>query len=294
MDVKDLQVFLAVAEHLNFTRAGRDVHLSQPSVSVRISRLKDELGVKLFEQFGKKVVLTEAGRILEPYARRVVSAMDDAKHAIEEFQGLERGTLKIGASTTPGMYLLPKIISRFKNRHPKLEVQMTIRNTREVEESILKNEFDLGFVGGHLITGQVEVIPWCTDEILLVVPPNHRLAKRKQLKVEDVAGERFVFRESGSATRSIVEGKLRELNVQALDSVELGNPEAIKQGVKSGLGIAFISRLAVETELKSNSLISVGRKAFASKREMKIVFRKERHLSRAVLAFIEIAKQIGR
>src|SRR5688572_11443704 len=110
MDVRDLQVFLSVAKHLNYTRAGEEIHLSQPSVSVRMRQLEEELGVKLFEQLGKRVALTEAGHLLVPYARRVVAALDDARHAIEELQGLERGTLRIGASTTPGMYLVPKVI----------------------------------------------------------------------------------------------------------------------------------------------------------------------------------------
>jgi DNA-binding transcriptional LysR family regulator len=293
MDIKDLKVFLAVADHLNFTKAGREVHLSQPSVSVRIKQLEYEFGVKLFEQFGKKVTLTEAGRLLVPYALRVVAAMDDARHAIDEFQGIERGSLRIGASTTPGMYLLPKIISKFKSLYPKIEVRMTIRNTREVEEAILKDEFDLGFVGGHLVTGQVEVLPWHMDMILLVAPPDHPLARRKKISAEDLARERFVVREAGSATRSIIENRLRELDVQTLDSVELGNPEAVKQAVKSGLGIAFISRLAVEAELKSKALIAIGAKEFASRREMKIVYRKERHLSRAALALIEKARQVS-
>jgi DNA-binding transcriptional LysR family regulator len=126
MDVKDLKVFLAVSKYLNYTRAGEEVHLSQPSISVRIKQLEDELGVKLFEQFGKKIALTEAGRLLEPYAKRVVAAIGDARQAIEEFQGLERGKLRIGASTTPGIYLLPRVISRFKILYPKIELQIKI------------------------------------------------------------------------------------------------------------------------------------------------------------------------
>ena len=130
MDIRDLQVFLAVTTRLNFTRAGEDVHLSQPSVSVRIRQLERELGEKLFEQLGKRVALTEAGRLLEPYARRVVAAMDDALHAVEELQGLERGTVRVGASTTPGTYLVPTIIARFKRDHPKVEIRLSVRDTR--------------------------------------------------------------------------------------------------------------------------------------------------------------------
>src|SRR6185503_15464467 len=139
MDIRDLQVFLAVSTRLNFTRAAEDVHLSQPSVSVRIRQLEQELGVKLFEQLGKQVVLTEAGKVLEPHARRVVAAIDNASHAIEDLQGLERGLIRIGASTTPGTYLVPGIIARFKKDHPKIEIRLSVKDTQRVEEGVIEN-----------------------------------------------------------------------------------------------------------------------------------------------------------
>src|ERR1051326_1281311 len=110
MEIRSLEVFLSVAKHLNFTRAGEEINLSQPSVSVRIRQLETELSVRLFEQLGKKVALTEAGELLVPHARRVMAAIADAKQSIDELQGLERGKLRIGASTTPGMYLIPRAI----------------------------------------------------------------------------------------------------------------------------------------------------------------------------------------
>lgn len=136
-------------------------------------------------------------------------------------------------------------------------------------------------------------MPWYIDEILLVAPLDYLLARRKKIRPQDLARERFVAREAGSATRSIIEERLRELNVQPLDSVEPGNPEAVKQAVKNGLGIAFISRLAVEAELKSKALITIGTFDLGSSRDMKIVYRKERHLSRAALALIEGARQVS-
>ncbi|MEW6208518.1 MAG: selenium metabolism-associated LysR family transcriptional regulator [Acidobacteriota bacterium] len=290
MDIQDLRVFLAVAKHLNFTRAGEEVHLSQPSVSVRIKRLEDGLGVKLFEQLGRKIALTEAGLLLRPYALRVMAALDDARHAIDELQGLERGSLRIGASTTPGMYLLPGIVSEFKSHHPGIEIQMAIKNTREVEESILKNEFDLGFVGGHLISGEVEVIPWFTDEIVLITPPDHPLAKRRKVRFNNLAGEFFILRESGSATRSAIERSLRDANLRVESVVELGNPEAVKQAVRNGLGIALISRFAVETELKAQMLRVIKVRGLQVERELKIVYRKHKHHSRAALMFMKTAK----
>jgi len=292
MDVRDLEVFLAVAKHLNFSHAGEDVHLSQPSVSIRIHRLEDELQTRLFEQMGKKTALTEAGRILEPYARRVVAALDDSRKAMEEYRGLEQGALRIGASTTPGMYVVPRIIARFKHLHPKIAVRLGIKNTRQIEEGIINDEFDLGFVGGHLIGNEIETLAWRTDELVLVVPPGHHLARRRRIRPGDLAKETFINREPGSASRDVVEKHLGSPDISLNSSLELGNPETVKLAVKDGLGIAFLSRSAIETELKAKSLVAPKVLGLDINRELKIIYRKGKHLSRADSALIETAQRL--
>ena len=289
MEVRDLQVFISVAKHLNYTRAGEEVHLSQPSVSVRIKQLESELGVKLFEQLGKKVSLTEAGQLLVPYANRVLTSVEDARHAIEELQGLDRGSLRIGASTTPGMYIIPRTIARFKELHPQIDVHLGIRDTREIQDGVIKNEFDFGFVGGHLAGDEVDVLPWLTDELVLIVPPTHRLANKKSVKQDDLMKERFIGRESRSATRATVANRLKEWEAQSETIMEMENPESLKKAVQSGLGIAFISKFAVETELKAKALAAVRIHKVQMSRELKIVYRRDKHLGRAARAFIEIA-----
>jgi DNA-binding transcriptional LysR family regulator len=291
MEVRDLQVFISVAKHLNYTRAGEEVHLSQPSVSVRIKQLESQLGVKLFEQLGKKVALTEAGQLLVPYANRVIRAVEDARHAIEELQGLDRGSLRIGASTTPGMYVIPGTIARFKELHPRIDVHLGIRDTREIEDGVIRHEFDFGFVGGHLVGDEVDVLPWLTDELVLIVPPRHRLASKKIVKRDDLVKERFIGRESGSATRATVADRLKEWEIQLETVMEMENPESVKKAVQSSLGIAFISKFAVETELKAKALAAIRIPKLAISRELKIVYRKDKHLSRAARAFIEIANK---
>jgi DNA-binding transcriptional LysR family regulator len=292
VDIRDLEVFLAMVRNLNFSHAGKEVHLSQPSISIRIHRLEDELQTRLFEQMGKKIALTEAGRILEPYARRVVAALDDSRRAIEDYRGLEQGSLRIGASTTPGMYLVPRIIARFKHKHPKIAVRLGIKNTRQIEEGIISGEFDLGVVGGHLIGDEIETITWRNDELVLTVPPGHHLARRKQIKPDDLANETFINRESGSATRAVIEKQLRLLNTPFESSLEMGNPETVKQAVKDGLGIAFLSKFTIEMDLKTRSLIALNVRGIHINRELKIIYRKSRHLSRADSAFIEMAGQL--
>jgi DNA-binding transcriptional LysR family regulator len=290
MDVRDFEVFLSVAKQLSFTRAGEEVHLSQPSVSVRMRQLEGALGVKLFEQVGKKVALTEAGRLLEPYARRVVVAMEDAQHAIGEYRGLERGSLRIGASTTPGMYLVPRIIAQFKRRYPGIKIHLGINDTRWIERHLIGHEFDFGFVGGHLISDELEILPWLTDEIVLVVPPAHALARKRQAKLGDLSGEQFISREHGSATQAAVGAKLQAVDFQLETVMELGNPEALKQAIQSGLGVAFLSKFAIEAEVKAKTLTAVKVKDFEVRRELRIVYRKDKHLNRAAKAFIEIAR----
>ena len=227
MEIRTLQVFLSVAKYLNFTRAGEEVNLSQPSVSVRIRQLETELGVKLFEQLGKRVALTEAGSLLIPHAHRVIGAIEDATHAIDELQGLERGSLRIGASTTPGMYLIPKTIAKFKARYPKIEIHLGIKDTRQVEDGVIRNEFDFGFVGGHLAGDAVDVQPWLTDQLVLVVAPAHALARKKSVKLQDLRKEKFILREPGSATRATITSHLlrSNLTVEPIMEMEVTVPD---------------------------------------------------------------------
>jgi DNA-binding transcriptional LysR family regulator len=291
MDARDLQIFLSVAKHLNYTRAAEEVNLSQPSVSVRMRELEHDLGAKLFEQLGKKIALTEAGQLLVPYATRVIAAMSDARHAIDELQGLERGLLRIGASTTPGMYIIPRTLANFKRHYPKIEVHLAVKDTRQIEEGVIRNEFDFGFVGGHLAGDEVDVLPWMTDHLVLVVPFNHHLARKKSVKMADLRKEMFILREAGSATRAAVAHHLKKADLEVETVMEMENPESVKKAVESGLGIAFISKFAVETELKAKSLVAISVNGLDISRELKIVYRKDKHLGRAAQAFIDIARK---
>ena len=290
MDVRDLQVFLSVAKHLNYTRAAEEVNLSQPSVSVRMRELERDLGSKLFEQLGKKVVLTEAGQLLVPFATRVIAVISDARQAIDELQGMERGLLRIGASTTPGMYLIPRTLANFKRHYPKIEVQLAVKDTRQIEDGVIRNEFDFGFVGGHLAGDEVDVLPWMTDHLVLVVPSNHHLARKKSVKIADLRKEMFILREAGSATRAAVAHHLKKADLEVETVMEMENPESVKKAVQSGLGIAFISKFAVETELKAKSLVAIGVSGLDINRELKIVYRKDKHLGRAAQTFIDMAR----
>ena len=293
MDIRDLQVFLSVAKHLNYTRAAEEVNLSQPSVSVRMRQLERDLGTKLFEQLGKKIALTEAGELLVPHAGRVIAAITDARDAIDQLQGLERGSLRIGASTTPGMYLIPQIIAHFKRTYPKIQIHLAVRDTRQIEDGVIRNEFDFGFVGGHLAGDEVEVLPWTIDELVLIVPLGHRLAGKRIVKPEELSSEKFILREQGSATRAAVAAHLSKSRIEVEAVMEMANPESVKKAVQNGLGIAFISSFAVETELKAKTLVAIRIRNLEIRRELKIVYRKDKHLSPAATAFLAASEPVS-
>jgi DNA-binding transcriptional LysR family regulator len=159
-----------------------------------------------------------------------------------------------------------------------------------VEDGVLNNEFDFGFVGGHLAAAEVSAHAWLTDELLLVVSPDHRLRNKKTVRKQDLEGESFIVRESGSATRATIVTQLQQANFELETVIEMENPESIKKAVQSGLGIAFISKFAIATELKAKTLTAIRVRDLTINRELKIVHRKDKHLSRAAVAFIEMAR----
>jgi DNA-binding transcriptional LysR family regulator len=155
------------------------------------------------------------------------------------------------------MYLIPRTLAHFKHSYPKIVVHLAVRDTRQIEDGVIRNEFDFGFVGGHLAGDEVDVLPWITDHLVLVVPSNHLLARKKSVKVADLRKQRFILREPGSATRAAVVNHLQKADLEVETVMEMENPESVKKAVQSGLGIAFISKFAVETELEAKSLVAV-------------------------------------
>ena len=186
------------------------------------------------------------------------------------------------------MYLVPKVIARFKRKHPKIAVRLGIKNTRQIEEGIIGSEFDLGIVGGHLISDGIETISWRTDDLVLTVPPGHHLARKRKITPSDLVNQKFINREPGSATQAVIESHVPNLPLES--SLEMGNPETVKLAVQDGLGIAFLSKFAIETELRARSLVALNVRGLHISRELKIIYRKGKHLSRADSAFIEIAR----
>src|SRR5262245_9795684 len=256
--MRQLEVFLAVDRAGSFRRAADRAHLSQPALSQHVGELERGLGTRLFDRRGRSIALTESGRILEDHALRVFATLSSAQEAIADLAGGARGSLVVGASTTPGLYLMPGIIGAFEREHSGISVDLRIANSGVIEEQVRANEVDLGVVGGHgLGAGEECLAAGMLDELVLIVAPHHAWAGRGRLGPSALARERLLMREDGSATRRVTERALQQADVKIGRVLVLAHTEAIKQAVIAGLGVAFVSIYAVRSELETGRLVRV-------------------------------------
>src|SRR5262245_9933362 len=285
--MRQLEAFLAVARAGSFRRAAERVHLSQPALSQHVGELERGLGARLFERRGRVVTLTEAGRILEDHALRVFATLASAQEAIADLAGGGRGSLVVGASTTPGLYLMPALMSAFEREQPRIVVDLRIANSRVIEEQVRANELDLGVVGGHgLAPGEECLAAGMLDELVLIVAPRHPWARRARLDPSVLARERLLMREDGSATRQVTERALQQGEVKIGRTLVLGHTEAIKQAVIAGLGVAFVSIHAVRGELETGRLARVRVRGLDIHRHFHVIRNEAKMLTARAKAFI--------
>lgn len=294
MTLRQFEVFLAVARARSFRRAADALHLSQPALSQHVRELEGELGTRLFDRLGRTVTLTEAGRLLEEHALRLFATLAGAREAIGELLGLKRGSLLIGGSTTPGIYVLPALIAKFQTRYPGIRVALRIANSRIIEERVRANELDLGVVGGHVLgPGERCLTAGLVDELVLIVPPTHPWARRGSVPPGRLGDERLLMREEGSATRQVTERALDQVGVRFRVAMELDHTEAIKQAAMAGLGVAFVSVHAVEGELASGRLRALRLRGLPIRRHFHVIHHEARALSPAARAFVELLQERG-
>ena len=235
--------------------------------------------------------LTDAGRILADYAERMAVLTEEARRVLVELAGLQRGYLRLGASTTPGLYLLPEVLARFQTRYPGVEVTLAISNSADVARRVLNAECDLGFVGAPAEAAGLQVRPFAEDEIILIVPPGHTLAQSSSLAPEVFAGATLILREAGSGTRQLVEAHLAQLGVQPKRVMELPGCEAVKRAVAAGLGIAWISRHAIALEVAYKLIYAPALPALRILRHLYALTRKDARPTAASLAFLALVLQ---
>ncbi len=249
LNLHHLRVFAAVAEQRGFSRAAAALHLSQPAVSKAVRQLEREVGVPLVERAGRASRLTAAGEKLAARARELFAVETTAEEELRALRGLEAGSLRVGASTTIATYMLPPILARFHDAHRAIALRVVSANTRAITRALLERRLDIALVEGPVEHPRIQARRWRSDELVLIAPPDHRLASRRGVSARELLTERFVVREQGSGTRDVAERALSKHGVHPSVALQLGSTEAVKQAVAAGLGLAIVSRYAAEDQL---------------------------------------------
>gem|GEM_PF-78293 len=288
MNLDQLRSFRAVAEEGGFSRAAEALFLTQSTISMQVAALERELGVRLFERLGRRVVLTHAGDAMLGYAVRILSQVDESRRTMTSFRGLEAGELVVGASLTIGSYLVPELFGLFHRQHPGIRLLLEIAPTPRQVGQIASGKLDLGLVEGPIHGPEFMVEPFRTDQLALIVPPGHRWAARESVAAGELEGEPFLEREPTSGTREIVQGRLAALGIRLTPVLEMGSPEALKRAVRAGLGVAIVSSATVELELKAGLLIALPVTGVELSRPFYIVIHRDRYISAPLSAFVDL------
>lgn len=289
-----LETFAKAAELNSFTAAGEALGLTQAAVSQRIRALEHILGTALFRRQGGHVLLTEAGQRLYPYAQRIFDLHQEARHQVTGRKAPVVGELSLAASSIPGEHLLPGILSRFRRRYPHIQVRATVTDSLAVLSQVEHGRANLGLVGRKDDNAHLEFRSFACDELLLVVPARHALARRKRISLDELCRQPLILRETGSGSRWCLEQALLQEGRAPGDlkiALELGSNEGIKEAVLRGIGVAVMSTRAVKRELRANRLRALRVTGLPLERQMFVVWDRRRVVSipaRLFLEFLEV------
>ncbi len=287
-----MRTFHHVVRLLSFSRAARHLGVTQPAVTQQVRRLEQALGQRLFHRDGRRLLTTEAGQILAPFAERILTLADDARTALESTAALRTGHLKIGASRTAGAYYVGGLLDRFKTRHPGVRVSLSIGNSQTILAGVLDFSLHAGLVAGRPESPALVSLPFVRDRLLVIVPPEHRLGRKPSVSIQDLRGLPLVLREPGSATRRLIEQAYAAHGLIVEPSMELESNEAIKSAVADGLGVAILAGAAVTQEMAAGRL--VGRRLRERLTiEFALVHHRDRVLS-PLLASLLVVRSRGR
>jgi len=251
-----LKVFYTVARLLSFTKAAEALHMTQPAVTFQVRQLEEYFDTRLFDRTHNRVTLTDVGRVVYEVAERIFEHYDEMERRVREMTGERGGSLNIGASMTIAENMLPALLGQFRKKHPELNVRLKVGNTEAVVSMVEHNVIDLAIVEGSITNKNLLVEVCRSDELVVIMPPDHPLAKHKSLSVDQLMPYQFICREEGSGTREAILNYLAEQGYPDGWSVcmELGSPEAIKGAVEAGMGLSGMSKTGISKELKLDML----------------------------------------
>ncbi len=290
-DLRQLEVFSKVAELGSFSKAADAVFLAQASVSERIANLENMVGAKLLDRLGRQVVLTKAGELLYKHALKLLEMKNTASLEMQDFLGLKSGAIHMGGSTIPGEYILPGVIKIFREKFPLMTVSLTIADSSEIESHVLEGNLELGVVGSKSNHRSLIANELWEDELVLAVPAQHRWAKKREVTLEELSKEPFILREVGSGTLKIMNDYLRASGLKGIESFEIaarfGTSTAVKEGIKTGLGVSILSARALNTELETGIIKALKVKGLSMARKFFLIRDKRRTASPLCQAMID-------
>ncbi len=282
--VRQLQIFAVAARHLSFSQASRELHLTQPAVSMQIRQLEDSAGLPLFERVGKRLHLTQAGEEMQRYGQRVLAALTEAEDAFAALKGLRGGRISIAVVST-AKYFAPKLFALFGAQHPEVEVKLSVSNRGAVVQQLIANQVDLAIMGTPPRGIDTVASPFARHPLVVIGPPGHRLATRRRIPLKALEEELFLVREPGSGTRSAMERFFSSQEVRLKVLMEMDSNETIKQAVMAGMGLAFISQHTIGLEVATGVLKVLRVEGLPVMRQWFVVHREEKRLPPAGEAF---------
>ena len=286
MNLRHLKIFVTVAECGKMRMAADKLHITQPSVSQAIKELESYYGIKLFDRLAQRIYITQTGKQLLPYARHIV----DSYESLEEyaFDVAKKERIRVGGSVSVGTVLLPKILHELERQVKGVDFKVTVDNTTLVEKMVLNSEVDIAIVEGIVESEDLVQLDIMEDELILVVGKNHPFYHHPQIQLENLQGMNLISRESGSAERNQFEHYLAANDINMVSKWSCSNTETIKHAVESGEGIAILSKLLVEKELQDETFHIVNVKDVRIKRNLKLIYHKDKFFSPSMKAFLDI------
>ncbi|MCU7914777.1 MAG: LysR family transcriptional regulator [Candidatus Thiodiazotropha sp. (ex Gloverina cf. vestifex)] len=285
-----LQVFHTVARLLSFTKAAETLHMTQPAVTFQVRQLEEYFNTRLFDRTHNRISLTEAGGRVFEYADRIFDLYADMENSIREMTGEIRGALTIGASTTIAEYMLPALLGDFGTRYPEVTMHLRVSNSDGIVSMVENNTIDLGVVEAPVGNKNLVVEVCRLDHLVAIVPPNHDLAEKDSLSIDELLEYPFICREEGSGTREVINEYLSQHCESTLNiSMELGSPEAVKGAVEAGMGVSVVSRATVQKELKLDTLRAINLSP-TLERPFSFVHQKQKFRLRAMEELLDFAR----
>lgn len=290
MTIRHLKIFITVADCGKMNLAAKKLYISQPSVSQAIQELEREYGIQLFERLSQKLYITDNGKKLLSYARHIVDSCEEMDLAMKNAG--EHPRIHIGCSVSVGTCLIGRVLKEMEEKHPNLDIRVTINNTTSIEKQIADSELDVGIVEGTISNPDMEQIPLCEDELVIVVGKKHPFYSRKEIDLEELQDADMIAREDGSMVRNQYEQLLLTQGISLNTKWSSTNTEAIKNAVIAGKGIAILSKLMVESEIRSKELHRISVRDTKVKRTIHLIHHKNKYISDIMESFIQISREV--